>query len=176
VVCRAGFIEHLLSGPWKAHESIVIADVDARFIHFGLIAAGAQPGRPVQFVNDQGDEEYRPAEGAKIRVLVQYVDPEKQQLITVPAQKWVRDAKTKKELAYDWVFAGSKFYTDHTGKPQYAANEGRYVCVSNFTSALLDLPIRSLDADPQSGLDFEANSDAIPPRETKVTVILEPVP
>src|SRR5262249_52964302 len=39
----------------KEHESILAADVDARTIHAGLLAAGAEPGAPVVF-----DPEFRP--------------------------------------------------------------------------------------------------------------------
>src|SRR5262245_2336776 len=56
----------------------------------------------------------------------------------------------------------------------YLANGGDVVCVSNFESALLDLPIKSSSAN--AALIFEADTERIPPVGTKVTVIFEPVP
>ena len=58
--------------------------------------------------------------------------------------------------------------------PFYAANSGDVICVSNFESALLDLPINS--PKDNSELNFEAHKERIPPLDTKVTIILEPVP
>ena len=126
----------------KEHESVVAADVDARDIHKALLAAGAKVGSPVKFV-----PKYEPAKGSKILVSIEYTKDKK--TITVPARQWVRDTKTRKELSTDWVFGGSQFFPDPDGKdkpPLYAANGGDVICVSNFESAMLDLPIQSTQA------------------------------
>ncbi|HWY87942.1 MAG TPA: YdjY domain-containing protein, partial [Gemmataceae bacterium] len=62
---------------------------------------------------------------------------------------------------------------DAAKKPFYAANDGDVICVSNFDSAMLDLPIES-SAD-NGDLSYEAYTERIPPLETPVLVILEPV-
>ena len=83
--------------------------------------------------------------------------------MTVPAREWVRDARTKKTLQYDWVFAGSEFVPnpiDPKAPDLYLANEGDVICVSNFESALLDLPISSSKDNDE--LVFEANTDRYP--------------
>ena len=122
------------------------------------------------------EEEFIPPSGDRVRVLLQY-EKEPGKWVTVPAQRWVREIKTKKTLAYDWVFAGSKFYPDPEGKTEdyYGANDGRVICLANFVTALLDLPVRVEEGNPVTGLDFEANTPEIPPLETPVTVILEPM-
>ncbi len=179
IIClREGRLEHLLSRTQseKQHESILTAEFDARDIHLALLATGAKPGKPAQFVkfvNDRMEEDYKPATGDKIKVTLQYEKDGK--TVTVPGQKWVLDRKTKKELAIDWVFAGSKFHKDPEGKrpDYYGANEGRVICTSNFTNALLDLPIPASDKDED--LPFEPNTKEIPELGTKVTVILEPM-
>lgn len=175
VCLRTGYLEHLLSHGGKMHESILASEADARWIHAALLAAGANPGRPARFRNDKGEEIYEPPTGDRIRVLVQYTDPTTGQLKTVPARRWVRNSKTKKELDIDWVFAGSFFFKDSEQKLRYAANDGRVICVTNFVSAMLDLPVRSPDASPQDFLDYEANTPLIPPLRTPVMVILEPI-
>lgn len=170
-VCfREGMLEQLMCRTQtKEHEAILAADMDARTIHKALIVTGAEAGSPVQFT-----PKFQPPRGTTIKVSLQYQD--KGKTITVPAQKWVRNAKTGKELAVDWVFAGSRFIDDPSDKtmpPIYAANDGDVICVSNFDTAMLDLPINS----PKDWSDraFEAYTERIPPRETPVLVILEPV-
>jgi hypothetical protein len=176
VCLREGQLEQLMCRKQtKEHEAILAADVDARIIHTALIAAGAKPGSTVQY-KEKGDEVIViPPSGSRIKVTLQYED--KGKMITVPAQKWVRDCKTKKDLAYDWVFAGSHLFHDPDDKdkpPYYAANAGDVITVANFEGAMLDLPINSSKQNAE--LAFEANTDRIPPLETKVTIILEPVP
>jgi hypothetical protein len=152
----------------KEHESVVHADIDARHVHAGLLAAGAKAGGPVQF-----EPKYQPARGSVIKVTVEYTRDGK--TVTVPAQEWVRDAKTRKALPYDWVFAGSVLFPnpdDPKKPPLYAANGGDVICVSNFPDAMLDLPVNSPQEDAER--QYEAFTEHIPPLGTKVTVILEP--
>jgi hypothetical protein len=176
VCLREGQLEQLMCRKQtKEHEAILAADVDARLIHAALIAAGAKTGATVQYKQKGDDVIVIPPSGSRIKVTLQY--EEKGKLITVPAQKWVRDCKTKKDLAYDWVFAGSHLIFDPDDKdkpPFYAANAGDVITVANFEGAMLDLPINSSKQNAE--LAFEANTDRIPPLETKVTIILEPVP
>jgi hypothetical protein len=169
VCLREGQLEQLMCRKQtKEHEAILTADVDARTIHAALIAAGAKAGSPVRFV-----PEYRPATGTAIKVSVQYKDKDK--LVTAPAQSWIKNAKDNKLLQSDWVFAGSRFVKNplDDDKEYYLANDGDVICVSNFETALLDLPIKS----PKENADlaFVANTERIPPKGTKVVVILEPV-
>jgi hypothetical protein len=169
VCLREGQLEQLMCRKQtKEHEAILTADVDARHIHAALIAAGAKEGSPVRFV-----PEYRPASGTTIKVSVQYKDKDKE--VTAPAQSWIKNAKDNKLLQSDWVFAGSRFVKNplDDGKEYYLANDGDIICISNFETALLDLPIKS----PKDNADliFVANSERIPPLGTKVVVILEPV-
>jgi hypothetical protein len=170
VCLREGQLEQLLCRKHtKEHEAILTADVDARTIHAALIAAGAKEGSPVRFV-----PEYRPASGTPIKVSVQYKDKDK--LVTAPAQSWIKKAKDNKPLTSDWVFAGSRFVAnplDPDGKKHYLANDGDVICVSNFETALLDLPIKSPKDNAE--LAFVANSERIPPLGTAVVVILEPI-
>ncbi|HZV07370.1 MAG TPA: YdjY domain-containing protein [Gemmataceae bacterium] len=169
ICLREGQLElFLCRKQTKEHEAIVSAEVDARTIHAALIAAGAKEGSPVSFV-----PKYRPASGTAIKVSVEYKDKDK--LVTVPAQSWIKNAKTNKLLESDWVFAGSRLVDNplDPGKKYYLANDGDVICISNFETALLDLPIKSPKDDAERF--FIANTERIPPLETKVVVILEPV-
>lgn len=176
VCLQKGYIEHLLTrtAAGKGYESVLQADIDARHVHAALLAAGASPGRPAQFFNDRGEPEFQPPTGQRILVLVRY--QKAGQTIVEPARSWVRNAETKKELDRDWVFAGSRFYPNpEGGEPYYGANEGRVICTANFANALLDLPFKSQEGDPQAGLDFEVNTHRVPPIGTPVTLILIPL-
>jgi hypothetical protein len=170
VCLREGQLEQLLTRKLtKEHEAILAADVDARSIHAALLAAGAEAGSPVSF-----RPEYKPASGTRIKVMLQYKKDGK--TLTVNAKDWVRNARTKKPLQHDWVFAGSQFVPnpiEPKAPDLYLANEGDVICVSNFESAMLDLPINSPKDNDE--LVFEAYTERIPALQTPVTVILEPV-
>jgi hypothetical protein len=175
ICLREGQLEQLLCrNQTKEHESILTAAVDARDIHKALLAAGAEKGSPVEFT-----PKFKPASGTVIKVSLRYEEKGKDgktKTIVVPASEWVRNVSTKKDLDTDWVFAGSRFIKneDDPNKPDiYLANDGDLLCLCNMESALMDLPIAS----PKALADrvYEANTDRIPPKETKVTVILEPV-
>lgn len=176
VCLREGFLEHLLTRTeaGKNHESILHGSFDARHIKFALLATGAEPGKPAQFVNDKQEVDFKPATGERILVTVEWVQPDGAR-ISVPAQSWIVDTEGK-PLESDWVFAGSQMHPnpDNPGEPFFGANEGRVICVSNFASALLDLPFESTESD--ASRQFRANTDVIPPIGTKVLVILEPIP
>ncbi len=151
----------------KEHESIVTLDTKAYLAHAALLALGAKTGGPAQF-----DPTYQPASGTEIEVLVEWQgkDGKRHQ---ARAQEWIRDLSTKKAMTHGWVFAGSGFWIDpSSGKRHYQAEGGDFICVSNFPSAMLDLPIKSTQTN--EGLLFEALTDRIPPLGTPVRVILRP--
>jgi hypothetical protein len=173
VVLREGQLEGFLTRKGtKEHEYILAADCDARDIHKALLVARATPGTPVQFL---AGGKMIPASGTTIKVSLEYSKNGK--TITVPAQQWIRDAITRKALEHDWVFAGSRFIADPDDKdkpPFYDANSGDVICVCNILTAMLDLPIKSPKALEERV--WEAFKDNIPPLNTNVRVILEPVP
>ncbi len=175
VCLREGNLEHLMCrAGTKEHEAILHADVDARDIHAALLATGAKVGSTVKYTEDG---KIIPPTGTRIKITLTYEDKDKKKTISVPAQNWVRDNKTKKHLTHDWVFAGSFLFQnplEPEKPPLYAANSGDVICVSNFQEAMLDLPINSSKNNAE--LEFEAFTERIPPLGTPVTVVLEPMP
>jgi hypothetical protein len=131
------------------------------------LATGARPGGPVQF-----RPEFKAASGPEIEVEVIWTDAEgKRQKIR--AQEWIRDLKTGKALTQPWVFGGSGFVVDeNSGERYFMAEDGTFICISNFTSAMLDLPVESSDA--TAHLQFEAFTERIPPVDTPVLLVLTP--
>lgn len=151
----------------KEHESIVAVPVKAQQVHAALLVVGAKQGTPVQFTPD-----YKPATGNEIEVRVIWKDAKGNEH-QVRAQDWIRDKTTKKPMSHPFVFAGSGFWTDEeTGKRYYMAEGGELICVSNFSSAMLDLPVESSQS--TEGLLFEAYTERIPPEDTAVKVLLIP--
>jgi hypothetical protein len=153
----------------KEHESIVAVPTEAFIVHGALLAIGAKAGKPVQYMPN-----YVPASGSLIDISVRWKN-EKGEVQTAKAQDWIREMKTGKTLDQSWIFGGSGFWKDEsTGKESYQAEGGDFICVSNFPSAMLDLPIESSDSN--ANLLFQAFSERIPPRGTPVTLFLKPRP
>jgi hypothetical protein len=151
----------------KEHESIVAVLCSAQIVHAALLAVGAEAGHPVRW-----EEKFEPPTGTEIAIEVRWLD-EAGKWKSMPAQRWLKDLNTKKPMAHSWVFAGSGFWKDEeTGKEYYLAESGDFICVSNFSTATLDIPVESSQAN--DGLLFEAHTKNIPPVGTPVRLVLKP--
>ncbi|MBA4188570.1 MAG: hypothetical protein C0467_11270 [Planctomycetaceae bacterium] len=173
VCLREGALEVLLCKKGtKEHEAILRVDVDAQKIHELLLLAGAEAGKPTQFVDPKTEmQSYKPATGTKINMSVHYTKDGK--TFTHPVQDWVWDNKKKASIAHHWVFAGSIIITDpDNGKKFYAANSGDIISISNFPFSMLEIPSEITKDDAQ--LTFEAKTDKIPAIGSKVWLILDP--
>ena len=152
----------------KEHESVVAVESSARLVHAALLAIGLEPGKPVAF-----DPVYAPATGPRIRVEMRWVDEEGTPH-QADARSWIRDTRSGAQLETDWVFAGSAFWTDPAdGREYYQADGGDLVCVSNFPTATLDLPIESSQSN--EALLFEVFEGRVPARGTAVEMVLSRV-
>ncbi len=153
----------------KEHESVVGVLAKAQDVHAGLLAAGAKTGSPVQW-----EPEFKPPTGSEIEIHALWFDADGKKK-SIDVRQWcVRWGKEKKPLDVNWVFAGSSFWKDpDTGENRYQAEAGDLVCLSNFTTATLDIPIQSSQAN--SGLLFVANTDLIPPEMTAVRLVFKVV-
>lgn len=167
VVLRAGMLELLLCPKRsKEHESILAAEVHPQHFHLALLLIGAQPGRPASH------NPFQPPTGQQLKIWLEYeMDGQKK---TVDAREWIRNTKTKKALESDFVFAGSRF-TQAPGvdTPVYLGNDGDLVCVVNFPGSVIDINTQA--STDNTELFFEAWTEKIPPKGTKVRVIFEPV-
>ena len=169
IVLRKGQLEMFACTPrTKEHESIVAVECKAFVIHAGLLAVGAETGRPVIF-----SPEFKPPTGTQVDIYVEWKD-EKDKLHRVKAQELMRDARTKKTMDLPWVFAGSGFvHNEKMGTSRYLAEDGDLVCVANFSSAMLDVPAE-MSADNASLL-YETYTERIPPLGWPVRLIFDPV-
>ncbi len=171
VVClREGQLE-MFACPrqTKEHESVIAVNCKAREAHAGLIVVGGKSGHPARF-----EPEYSPATGSTIDIVILWHGKEGKKH-SAKAQDWVRNVKTGKAMKYDWVFAGNGFWTDpENGERFYHADAGDFICVSNFPSATLDLPVESSQAN--SSLLYESFTKNIPAKGTPVRLVLTPRP
>ena len=170
VVCmqRGGLEMFICPLNTKEHESIIAVNARSYEVHTALLATGTRPGQPVQWHPD-----FKPVSGPKIAIDVTWKDPESGDVVTKSAQQMIRSFKTKKQLDKDFIFGGSVMEKDEeTGRVIYYGDGGELVCVSNFSTATMDLPIESSQSNED--LIFEANPDNIPIPGTKVYVVFKP--
>lgn len=153
----------------KEHESVVALFTKASTVHAGLLAVGAEVGKPVQW-----EPEYRAPTGSEIQIQSLWIDQEGKKQ-SADARTWIRKAgEEKKHLEPNWVFSGSTFWEDPDTKiKRYLAEAGDLICVSNFSTATLDIPMKSTEAN--SGLMFVADREKIPAPGTPVRLVLRVV-
>lgn len=167
ICCREGPLE-MFACPrgTKEHESVVAVHSQSKIVHAALLAAGLKSGTPVAF-----EPKYKPAEGPVVEIIAVWRDEKTKKQNRVRAQQWVRHVTTKKPMQSNWVFAGSGFWKDpKSGKEYYLADGGELICVSNFSTATLDLTVES----PQDNneLFFESFTENIPPLGTPVWLVM----
>lgn len=165
---RFGQLEMLVTTEGgKTHESVVAVKSEAFIIHAALLALGAKPGSPVQF-----RPKFKPASGTEVEVFFLWTDSA-EKTHKLRGQEWARKVQTQQMMKESFVFAGSIMTVDPNTKQQrYEAEGGDLICVSNFPTAMLDIPVKSTDQ--ASGLLYEGFGERIPPEHTPVTVILKP--
>ena len=168
IALRAGQLE-MLACPvgTKEHESVVAVFAKAQVVHAGLLAIGAKSGTPVAW-----EPSYKAPTGSEIQVIALWKDPDGKKH-NIDTRKWVHELGTEKRtLATNFIFAGSKMWKDpDTGEERYLAESGDLICVSNFSTATLDVPLNSSQAN--SGLMFAAMTEAIPPEGTPIRLVLQ---
>lgn len=180
----------------KEHESVVALFAKSSEVHAALLAIGAESGTTARW-----DPDFAPPTGQPIEVWVMWRprqasgdgdvtnrDPAKQtpdarangfvpsdEFKVADARTWVRNMETKEELSERWVFSGSGFWKDPAdGVEYYSADGGDMICVSNFSTAMMDVPFAS-SADAGNQL-FEPFAERIPEAGTPVRVVLVPQP
>ena len=168
-VCKAGYpLEFFATYSNRSYEAVMAINVKPSIVHAGLLAVGAVPGHPAQF-----QPEFLMPTGTEVAIEVRWKD-DKGKVQSAPAQHWIRNIETQKELDVNWVFAGSLFMIDDTtGKKYYQADSGELICVLSLPNAMLDLPIRSYGAIESRA--FEAFAEHLPPTGTPTTVVLKPI-
>jgi hypothetical protein len=148
------------------YEAVVRSDAKPSDLHLALLMIGLKPGQPVHY--SESTKAWLPPTGPPVDIWFEYQKDGKS--IKVPAYRWMRDVKTKKQAPpMAWVFTGSRVMDDHN----YAADAtGCLIGVINNEYSVLDVP--ALKSRALEAREYERNPDLIPPTGTPVTMILSP--
>lgn len=165
VCVREGPLEMFICpAQTKEHESVLTTPIDAEAVHTSLLAIGAKTGSPVQF-----QPEYKRATGSVIDIVVVWVD-ENQKVKASLAQDWIKKGNTRKTMQYAWVFGGSGYWKNpNTNETIYYGNDGSLVCLSNFPTATIDLPVESSNSN--AARLYYANTSKIAPLKAPVRIV-----
>lgn len=157
-LCRAGTAEH---------ESLLRTEAKPSDVHTALLAIGVKPGEPLTYLEKA--EKWLAPHGPPLHVTVEFQDAAGT-VATYPAYRWLQDVKTKRAPgAFTWVFTGSRVMKDG----RYAADDTGYmITLVNFDFAMIDVP--DLASADNAQLEWERNAKLMPPKGTKVWVVLEP--
>lgn len=161
------------------HESVIATISDARSIHACLLAVGAIPGTPAYWTEETGVvTAIGPTCDIKIVWNAPPTEPDEEVSLEsrkeVSAKEFILNERTGEVLKDDWVFCGSRLWTDpnDTSYVEYQADGGFMICVTNFPSAMLDLTIESSTSD--ASRMFVANPDKIPSLGQPVLIVITP--
>lgn len=150
----------------KEHETILLLDVSPEAIYQALGLIGLTPGKPVRYLPET--QTIQLPSGDPVDVSVRYESDG--ETVEASACDWMLDLRKGRPMEKThWLFTGSRRLDSGTF---YANFEGTVVTVVDFGSALLALPSPHSSSNAQLWLG--ANTEAIPPVGTKVTLILSP--
>ncbi|MBS3734283.1 MAG: hypothetical protein KGY99_05080 [Phycisphaerae bacterium] len=172
VVLREGPLELLVCRRQsKEHESILATPAKAAHLHALLLALGLTPGRSAHWSDEGPEPTFQPPRGPEVKIKLRWMDKDGKTR-QVNATDWIQPTdETAKAPPNKWVFVGSQILAN--GR-YWADVDGDVVSLANFASAVIDVPFESTAED--AALEFEARTEAIPPRKTPVEVIVEPLP
>ncbi len=150
----------------KEHETILLLAARPLHVFEALGLIGLVQGRPLSY--DWETKKTTLPSGDAVDILVRYkVDGE---CVERSACDWMRDvARDRPMEPTPWLFTGSA--RDEKGRFR-ADLDGTVVTVVNFDSSLLSLP--ESHSESNADLWLVANTKAIPPIGTRVTLILRP--
>lgn len=170
VCLREGVLEFLLCA-WnsKTHESILHSKAKASHIHAALLLLGLHPGKPARWSGSDPEARFLPPAGPGLAISAAWKDKDGKAR-SADVITWLRPGDKKNlKMPTEWVFVGSEVLPDNR---YWAEVDGEIISVTNFPSAVIDIPVESPNADAQR--DLFAETKAIPDKGTSVTVTIRP--
>jgi hypothetical protein len=152
----------------QAYESLISSPCKPSDLHLALLALGLKPHE-----RDEKDEGKILREGDPVDLSLRYARDGK--TVTVEPRELILNARTKKHIdATAWVFYGSILYPEFRDQPSrriYLADaEKRIIGLIGEMVSVIDI---SRSSAMQYG-DLAIDTQAAPPKGTKVTVIVRP--
>jgi len=175
----------------KEHEALIAVDAKAAHIHAALLLIGATPGNPAIRKRIDGPNSRwidMPPRGQGIDAFLVFENE-----IGVPTEYPIKDfirraeddefygitdeeveaGESKEFPTNTFLFAGSHVFKDGKSEPVYLSDEsGNVISLATFGDELLCLP--GIHVHSNGGLVWEANSERLPPLDTKVILRLKP--
>ena len=147
------------------YESVLRSKVKPSHLHLALLMIGLEPGQGVHY--DPAAQKLIPPSGSPLKMTCEFEKNGRR--VTVPAEALMRDVKSKKPAPkFTWVFAGSRVMNG-----QYAGDQTGYlVSVVNFDLTVID--VAAIASSANETLEWETNFDVCPPKDARVTLIIEP--
>jgi hypothetical protein len=148
----------------KEYESVLRSRARPSHLHFALLMLGLMPGQPVKF--NAADNAWIPPTGPALKLSCEFVRDGK----TIVIPRMMRSVKEKTAMPdVQWVFVGAPTLDDG----EYAADvTGFLITLVNFEHTVIDIP--QLKSSKNESLEWEINPEAMPKRNTRVWLIIEP--
>jgi len=166
-----GALEFLLV-QWqsKTHESILHTKAKASHIHAGLLMLGLTAGKPARWSGQQMGGRFLPPAGPGLKIKVVWKDADGNSR-GADVGEWLTGQDDQEiERPEQWIFIGSDILPD--GR-YWAELDGEIISLTNFASAVIDVPFRSSSVNDLRGIYADTNE--IPPAGTSVEVVITPV-
>ncbi len=172
VTRESDWIELLACSPEsREYESILVTEARPSHIHLSLLMLGIEPGRPLSWRQTDTGYEILPPAGDP--VIVSLLLPESGVKREIPAGNWIVNQQTGEMMTpSNWLFTGSAFADQADARVYKADLNGTVISLVNFGDDLLARPNRLMNHNDNQA--WQANTAAIPPLGTEVTIRLRP--
>lgn len=182
-----GYLEQVACAPSsREHESlVVITPAQPSQVHAALLMAGFTPGSPGRWTFENDTLATIDPTGDSVDVWVRYVDAGGQ-TVEHPIRKWIRGVPTRFDEQGNpvrpafpdlpWIFGGSAIAPNPEfmgpGDHYVADMTGSVIGLVTFGDETLGFGQVASDQEDVQAPEWEVNTDAIPPMDTPVTLIL----
>ncbi len=169
-----GWLEQIACGPRsREHESLLVPSGQPRQIHAALLAAGFMAGAPGGWRQQDGETRFTPPRGSRLAIDVRYRD-ETGIIVEQPVRGWIRDHRGRVAFPDEpWVFAGSRLERDPDGGELYLADlTGSIIGLVTFGDEVIGFSRVLADRADVQPPEWVADSDAMPPVGTEVTIVI----
>jgi hypothetical protein len=183
-----GLLEQIACAPnSREHESLVVVKPRPSQIHAALLMAGFKAGSPGKWIYE--DEKLRTVNptGDALSVHVRYTNAAGE-VVEHPIRQWIRAATfdadgqkiEKPPVAFPdhpWVFAGSRIAPNPPfmgeGEHYVADMTGSIIGLVTFGDEVIGFSRVMSDQQDVQPLEWEANTEAMPPADTPVVIVLK---
>ncbi|MCP3902104.1 MAG: hypothetical protein GY715_00590 [Planctomycetes bacterium] len=162
----------------RVHESLVVPRAMPSEIHASLLMAGFEPGTPGSWSLDENDEVvFTAPRGPALDVVARY--ERDGAVVEEPIARWIRDHRGRQEFPDEpWIFGGSRFDPNpkwmDEGEHYVADLTGSVIGLVTFGDEVVGFSRVLADQEAVQAAEWEVDTEAIPPPDTPVTLILRP--